>query len=276
MDCALDLYDPRTQDDTGLRYAQDLGVSVHIYDALTLWHLGFPDQARDRFELGINRARASGHSYTLGYTLFHAAWLHLLCGRYDTADKFAEELEDLTNRHELPMWVGFAQMLIALTKIWQGRAAEGIAQLWEAIEAYEAQGYGIYLPMFLIWLLEAQCEAGETEAGFATAARIQHLMEARHERLYEAELYRIWGELERSRQQIDAAETHYLRAVEVAQTQGNRSIEFRAATGLARLWQSQGKISEASDLLAPIYGWFTEGFDTADLKEAKALLDELS
>jgi predicted ATPase len=132
--------------------------------------------------------------------------------------------------------------------------------------------------MYLVWLAEAYGEAGTAEEGLKLLDEAEAVMETGGERWYEAEQHRIKGELllARSARNRAKAAAAFRHAIEVARGQEAKSLELRAATSLARLWQTQKKTAEARDLLAPVYGWFTEGFDTADLKDAKALLDELS
>jgi predicted ATPase len=136
----------------------------------------------------------------------------------------------------------------------------------------------VILPWYLSLLAEAQGQSGQVEAGLCTLAEALALVEQTQGRLWEAELHRLQGELllQLSSDNHTEAETCFQQALSVAQSQQAKSCELRAATSLARLWQSQGKDQEAHDLLAPVYDWFTEGFDTADLKDAKALLNELA
>ena len=168
----------------------------------------------------------------------------------------------------------------------QGQGAAGISQLRKGLATYQATGAEIWRPYFLALLAEVQGKVGQTEAGLRGVNEALALVARTEERFYEAELHRLKGELllnderrmmndERQAQQAREAEVCFLKAIEVAQRQSAKSWELRAATSLARLWQQQGKAIEARNLLAPVYEWFTEGFDTADLKDAKALIEEL-
>jgi predicted ATPase len=140
---------------------------------------------------------------------------------------------------------------------------------------WRSSGAEIGIPMFLTFLADAYGRATRPEEGLEQIAEAVRSMEVRNERIYEAEMHRIQGELLCSMQKISAAEDSFSEALAVARRQSAKLFELRAATRLARLWRSQGKPQQARELLAPVYGWFTEGFDTRDLKEAKALLDEL-
>jgi predicted ATPase len=155
---------------------------------------------------------------------------------------------------------------------------EGIEQMTQGLRAYRATGAVALQPYFLALLAEAQGTMGQSEAGLAVLTEALALVDTTGERWYEAELYRLKGELllqQSSNKQADT-ETCFHQAISIAQNQQAKSWELRATTSLARLWQQQDKRQEAHDLLAPVYGWFTEGFDTADLHEAQALLDALA
>jgi predicted ATPase len=160
----------------------------------------------------------------------------------------------------------------------QGQAQEGIAQITQGLTAWRVTGAVTLQPCFLALLAEAHGNMGQPEAGLKALAEALTLVDATGERWYEPELYRLKGELllQQSSDNQTEAEACFHKALEIARTQQAKSFELRTATSLARLWQQQGKRQEAYDLLAPVYGWFTEGFDTVDLKEAKELLDELA
>jgi predicted ATPase len=159
----------------------------------------------------------------------------------------------------------------------QGQSEEGIAQLRQGLTGYQATGAVQKRPYFLAMLAEAYKKAEQIEEGLIVLAEALAFAEKTEECWYEAELHRLRGELllQQSADNATEAESCFQQAISIAQNQSAKSWELRAATSLARLWQSQGKRAEARALLAPVYGWFTEGFDTADLQEAKALLDEL-
>ena len=160
----------------------------------------------------------------------------------------------------------------------QGQGAEGLPQLRQGLDAYRATGAAFQRPHFLGMLAEVHRSLGQPEAGLAALSEALTLLETTGERYYEAELYRLKGELllVHAAAHHAEAETCFRHALDVARHQQAKSWELRAAMSLAHLWQQQGKCTEARELLAPIYSWFTEGFDTADLQEAKALLDALA
>jgi predicted ATPase len=160
----------------------------------------------------------------------------------------------------------------------QGQTQAGIEQIHQGLRAYRGTGAALARPYFLALLAEAHGAMGQPEAGLTVLAEALTLTDATRVRWYAPELYRLKGELllqQHSDNQAEA-ETCFQHAISIAQSQQAKSFELRTATSLARLWQQQGKRREAHDLLAPVYGWFTEGFETADLKDTKALLDELA
>jgi predicted ATPase len=159
----------------------------------------------------------------------------------------------------------------------QGQSAEGMAQMCQGLAAWRATGAGLQRPNFLALLAEAHGKAGQADEGLRVLAEALTAVHTTGERQHEAELYRLKGELllKQDVPEAQEAESCFRQAVDVARQQQAKSFELRAALSLSRLWQSQGKCQEASALLAPVYGWCTEGFDTADLQEAKALLDLL-
>ena len=171
----------------------------------------------------------------------------------------------------------YATMLEGWLLAMNGEVEEGITQLHQGLAAYQATGGAVWRPIYLSMLAEAYSKGGQPAEALRSLDEALTLVNATGERVYEAELYRLKGELllQQSSDNATEAEACFHQAITIAQSQSAKSWELRAATSLAKLWQRQGKRQEAYDLLAPVYNWFTEGFDTADLKDAKALLDEL-
>jgi predicted ATPase len=174
--------------------------------------------------------------------------------------------------------MAFGSMLYGWALAQQGQAQAGIAQISQGLTAWRATGAETGRPYYLALLAEAHGMMRQPEAGLAVLTEALTLVETTGERVWEPELLRIKGELllQYSSDNHTEAETYFHHALEITRSQQAKSFELRTATSLARLWQQQGKRQEAYDLLAPVYNWFTEGFDTADLKDAKALLDELA
>jgi len=174
-------------------------------------------------------------------------------------------------------WMAIGSILHGWALAHQGQAQEGIEQLRQGLRAYRATEAEIQRPHWLALLAEVHGTLGEPEAGLAVLAEALVHVEHTGERYYEAEIHRLKGVLLLQQNSNNQAEAEHCfhHALDIACSQQAKSLELRTATSLARLWQSQGKRQEAHALLAPVYGWFTEGFDTADLKDAKALIEEL-
>jgi predicted ATPase len=184
----------------------------------------------------------------------------------------------LATEQGFPQWLAAGTFFRGWALAAQGQAEAGIAQLCQGLAAWRATGAEIGRPRWLTMLAEAYGSVGQTEAGLTVLAEALALVGTTGQRVYEADLHRLQGELVLLHAGADGgaeAEPCFQQALAVAGRQQAKSLELRAAINLARLWQQQGKQVEARDLLAPIYGWFTEGFDTADLQEAKTLLEEL-
>ena len=190
----------------------------------------------------------------------------------------AEAAVALSTEQGFPLWVALGTSLRGWALAMQGQGEEGMAQVRQGIAAWRATGAALVVPYLCTLLAEVSAHLGHTADGLQALAEAHTLVEQHEERWWEAEVYRLRGVLllrQPGRQQ-EEAEAWLQRALDVARRQQAKSLELRAAMSLARLWQRQGKRTEAYELLAPVYNWFTEGFDTADLQEAKTLLDALS
>jgi predicted ATPase len=240
--------------------------------ALTLAFLGYIDQARLRLNEALSEARQLRHAATLAFVFLHAGWVAWITGTPDMQDEFLA----VSTEHGFPHFLGWATVGRGWSLTTLGRAQEGLPLLTQALTELDAIGAVVNRPLVLIMLAEANAKLGHVEAGLSHLADAAQIIEATDERCNEAELHRLRGELLIATGDQSAAEESYLHALGVAQRQSAKLFELRASTSLARLWRDQGKRTEARDLLAPIYGWFTEGFDTPDLKEAKALLTQFN
>ena len=203
--------------------------------------------------------------------------LHQLRGEGHAGQDRAETAIALSTEQEFPVWLGWGTLFRGWALAEQGHRAEGISQIREGLAACQATGSELYQSQLLAVLAEAYGKDAQVEKGLRTVAEGLAFVERTEEHYYEAELYRLKGELtlmaETQKPKVEEAEACFQQALEVARKQQAKSWELRAATSLARLWQSQGKTAEARDLLVPVYEWFTEGFDTADLQDAKELLE---
>ena len=270
------LYDPQQHRRLAFLYGgHDPGVCCGNNAAQALWLLGYPDQAVQRSREALALARQLSHPYSLVFTLLWSARVHQFRGEREAVQERTNEGIILATEQGFPRWVTLATLLRGWLSVEQGYVEQGIGQLREGLAAQTS------MPdqqPFVPFLAEIYGKAGQPEKGLSMVAEALARAWKTGLRYYEAELHRIKGEL-LLRQVVpdeEEAEGRFQKALEVARSQSAKSLELRAAMSLSRLWQRQGKQEEARQLLAEIYGWFTEGFDTPDLKEAKALLEELS
>ncbi|HEV8717265.1 MAG TPA: hypothetical protein VGX03_31155 [Candidatus Binatia bacterium] len=209
--------------------------------------------------------------------------MHQLRRERPLTQEWAEAGITLAREHGFPQWLGEGTVLQGWALAEQGQVEEGISQIRQGLVTHEAIGAGLLKSYFLALLAEAHGKAGQEEEGLTTLVEALTVVDKSGERFYEAELCRLKGELLLQSQvpgpkpQVEKeVEGCFLKAIEIARRQQAKSLDLRAVMSLARLWQRQGKQKEAHELLAEIYNWFTEGFDTKDLQEAKALLEELA
>jgi predicted ATPase len=256
-------------------------MAALAFDSLALWSLGYPDRASERGLAALSMAQTVAHPFSLCWALRCEAWLRIL----------RREPELIAARTKAYLAIateqGFAYeyAIGSMLKIWHdawvtGQCADDrIEAFRSALAELRRTGYGLFLGLWHALFAECLEKQGNTdEALTALEAAVVHFERRGSDAIWEPEAHRLRGDLllRRNRSAPDQAEASYRRAIERARSQEARSWELRAAASLARLWRDQGKPAEARALLAPIYGWFTEGFDTADLKEAEALLDELA
>jgi predicted ATPase len=231
----------------------------------------------------------------LALALITTAWAHQFRGERGLVQERAEAVSSLSAEHGFLLWEATATGLHGWALAEQGREEEGITQMQQSLAAYQATGAEAFRPIRLALLAEAYGKVGRPEQGLTLLSEALAAVEKSAGRWYEAELYRLRGTLTLQQFQVSSskfqgqsspasgvrspeseAEECFLRAIEIARKQQAKSLELRAVTSLARLWRQQGKTKEARRILAEVYNWFTEGFDTADLKDAKALLEELA
>jgi predicted ATPase len=279
----ITLYDPRKHRSHILLYGQEPGVFLRVHTAWTLWILGYPDQALKRIQEAIALTRDFSHPFTLGFALSGACWFHQFRQEGQEARERAEAAIELSAEQGFPFWLAMGTIFRGWALAEQGQAEEGITQIRQGLAGWRTMGAESVTSYYLALLAETYGKGGQVGEGLTVAGEALAIADKNEERFYEAELYRLYGELtlkQSSVQDLESrvtgAEGGFLKAIESAQRQQAKSWELRASTSLARLWQQQGKTAEARQLLAEIYGWFTEGFDTKDLQEAKALLDELA
>jgi predicted ATPase/class 3 adenylate cyclase len=277
---AISLYDPRQHGSHAYIYAQDPGVHSLSYATLTLWLMGYPQQARKRSLEALTLGRELCHPFSLAFAMIHVLYIHRFSADLKLTQELADELLKLATEYEfpIPLAVGAAHHGWAL--VGQGRREEGVREIRQGIESWRATGSTLFFQPFLLGMLaEALEKAGLPEEGLTSVAEALSIANATGERFWEAELYRLKGELTLQRE-VQAsqftdpieAEECFRMAINTAKRQAAKSLELRATMSLSRLWLRQGKRAEAHQTLAEIYGWFTEGFDDGDLKDVNALL----
>ena len=277
LERALTVYDVQRRDVHIALYTQDPGVVCLIRLAHLLWFLGYPHLAQQKCEEALMLSRKLAHPLSLGYALSFAA---LLCNdlRDQTlAQILVEEAIAQDRRYELQYWLPTSLIIQGRLLVEHGEVDAGIVQIRAGIQAYESMHQDLYRPYSLAMLAQAQAKAGYSEQALATLDEALATVNQHGDRWYEVELHRLKGELLDKLEMVSSiVEACFQQAYALAHAQKTKSLELRAAMSLSRFWQRQGKREQARQLLAETYGWFTEGFDTADLQEAKALLEELS
>jgi len=253
----------------------DAGVTSRSLAAMVLWILGYPDRALERSREALTLAREVAHPFSLAYALVFACIICSHRGEMQAVLESADAVIALSREQGFSFWLAEGilfrgQVLTAL-----GKQKPGIAQILEGIAGWRATGAQSYGSAFLGSLAEAYLKAGQTGEGMKSLTEALALAEKTGEHYQEAWLHQLKGELLRTRGSGVEAEQSFRTAIRTAQSQSAKSFELLATTSLARLLAKQGRRDEARVMLAEIYGWFTEGFDTRDLKDAKALLDEL-
>jgi predicted ATPase len=277
LEAGIALYTPDQHRAPVFRSGQDPGVSCRAYTAMTLWVLGYPAQALAQVHEALALAHALAHPYSLAFAHFWVAWVAQVRRDVLAVHEHAEAAVALSSEQGFPLWAATGTTLRGWALAMQGQGEAGLAQVRQGITAWRATGAVLFVSCFCTMLADVADHLGHPAEGLQALTEAHTLVEQHEERWWEAEVHRLRGVvlLRQPGTPHEEAETWLQRALDVARRQEAKSLELRAAMSLARLWQQQGQRTAAYALLAPIYGWFTEGFDTADLQEAKALLDEL-
>jgi DNA-binding winged helix-turn-helix (wHTH) protein/tetratricopeptide (TPR) repeat protein len=290
------LYNPRQHRSLAFFYGHDPGVLCYTFLAYVLWHMGYPDQASRRIYEALALAQELDHPFTLAFALANVAMVHQLRREEASGQMQAEAALILATEQGFGVYVAMGTMLRGWALAGQEQVEEGITQIRQGLAIGHAMGARMDI-WVLVSLAEAHRKGEQAEEGLSALAEALAQLERTGERLHEAELYRLKGELtlQQERQQATGngqqgrvtdprsltpdpqaeAEACFLKALEIAKKQHAKMWELRATVSLARLWQRQGKKEQARQMLGEIYGWFTEGFDTKDLQEVKALLEAL-
>jgi len=278
---ALRLYDPERHLDDAFHYAINPGVAMRCFAAWALWFLGYPDQGSSRMQEALVLARELSDPHSLAHALFFAATFHQLRREARFAQEYSDAAIAVSTEHKLTLYHALSTVTLGWAQIQQGSPEEAIQRIRRGLAAHQATGAGVLLPHFMGLLAGALSQAGRSAEGLSALGEALAITHRNSERFYEAELYRLKGELvlagsTANSWAIAVAESSFGQSLKIAQQLKAKSFELRTALSLGRLYKSQGKPRETRLLLEPIYNTFTEGFDTMDLREAKSLLDELS
>jgi class 3 adenylate cyclase/predicted ATPase len=275
---AITRYTPDQRRAPVFRMGYDPGMACRVGAAVTLWLLGYPAQALVHIHNALTLAHELAHPYTLAVVQWWVALLAQFRRDVPAVHEQAEACIALSTAQGFPHWAAMGASLRGWARAMQGAGEEGLAQVRQGIAAVRATGAALHLPYLCTLLADISGRLGHIAEGLQALAEAHTIVEQHEERYWAAEVCRLRSIvlLRQTRPPRAEAETWLQQALAVARRQQAKSLELRAATSLARLWQQQGKRQEASDLLASVYNWFTEGFDTPDLQEAKALLEALA
>ena len=278
LDRAIALYDPAEHRTLATRFGHDVRAAALCFRSWAQWLLGYPEAALADADSSLKDAREIGQAGTLMFALTGTIVIHIFCGKYTTAAALADELVALAEEKGSVLWKALGTVHRGCVLALSGEPFEAVRIIPVGLDASGSTGARWLLPLFLSDLAWAYVELGHCDEARRYIGEAITTLETTKERWSEADAYRVAGEIALKAPNSDGAkaQAHFERALAVARAQGAKSWELRAAMSMARLWRDQGKPQQARELLAPVYGWFTEGFDTLDLKEAKALLEQLA
>jgi predicted ATPase/class 3 adenylate cyclase len=277
LDEAMALYDPAEHRALATRFGQEAGVSIFAFRSMALWLLGYPEAALADADHALRGALEISQAATLMLALTLARRTNIFCGNYAAANAQADQLVALAGEKGAILWKAAGMMDQGFLLALSGKARHAVERLIDAITTWRSTGSTLWTPLFLSFLAMAYAEFDQFDDAHRYIGEAMTSLKTNNERWCESEVHRTAGEIALMSLERDVvkAEVHFEHALAIAREQQAKSWELRAAISMARLWRDRGERQQAYDLLAPVYGWFTEGFDTLDLKQAKALLDEL-
>jgi predicted ATPase len=278
LDHACALYNPVEHRMLATRFGSDAGVTILGWRAMGLWCLGYPEAALTDVDHAIEDARKLGQAATRMVALTCTITTYLFCGNFAAANSLVDELAALADEKSAAWWRARGMLHRGWLFLLTGKTVDAVEMITSGLTALRSTGGTSFVPRSLSDLARAYADVGRFDDAWRCIDEAVTAMEATKERWWEVEILRRGGEIALKSPERDGAkaQSYFERALAVARQQQAKSWELRAAASLARLWRDQGKPQQARELLAPVYGWFTEGFDTLDLKEAKALLDALA
>ena len=278
LDQAIALYNSAEHRALATQFGQDVGAASLSWRSMAWWVLGYPDDALADTERALSVAREAQHLATLVYVINFSIWSHIHCGNYSAANALVDEYAPLQDRLGSSFWKGWGMMQRGCLAALTGNALEAVRTITAGVEFLRSTETTMWMPLFLSYLAKANAEIGQFDEASTKIGEAMTTMKTTKENWCEAEINRVAGEIALQGIEPDAtkAEACFATALEIARKQKAKSWELRAATSMARLLCLQGKRAPARDILAPIYGWFTEGLDTLDVREAELLLKKLA
>jgi predicted ATPase len=278
LDRAITLYNPVEHRPLATRFGQDVGAAILCWKSLAFWMIGYAKAALADAEQALKIAREIGHSATLMYVLNFSAWTHIHCGNYAAANALADEFSVLKDQSGSVFWAGWGMMQRGFLSALTGKASDAVETITSGLTAMRSTGTTMWMPLWLSCLARVNSQIGQFDTAERCIGEALAAVETAKERWCEAEVNRIAGEITLLSPERDAAkaEAYFARALAVGREQRAKSWELRAAMSMAQLWRDQGRRTQAHDLVASVQGCFSEGFSTLDLKQAKAILDELA
>lgn len=269
----IDLYDPRMHQAHAFLYGQDPGVACMSYMALALWNLGYPDQGRLKSQQALDLARELEHPFSLALALDFAASFHTLCREGSIVREYAQEAIALSRQHHFPLWEAMGLVLLGWAAAELGKVEKGISQMAEGLGSWQASGAALGRPHFVALMAETLGKAGRHEEGANLIMGTLQDIHGTGERMNEAELHRLLGELLGLRGGASSEiEAEFQQAVQIAGEQGARGSQLRAALSLSQLWLREGKRKQAKKLISEACAWFEEGFESSDLRAVREVL----
>jgi predicted ATPase len=278
FDKGLALYNAAEHRPLATRFWVDSRIVILCWRSLAAWVLGYPAAAISDSDQAVGDGRDIDQAGSLMLALLYASFTRIVCGNYATATALVNEVTALADEKGSLIVKAAAALVQAEILALNDNTTAALQSNIDGLNAYRSTGQTIFMPMYLSWLARSYAKLRKFDEAWGCIGEAVTAIETRKETWCEAEVNRIAGEISLKSPEPDApkAESYFERALAVARAQQAKSWELRAAMSMARLWRDQGKRHEARGLLAPVYGWFTEGFDTRDLQDAKKLLDELS
>lgn len=277
LEQTLLLYDPQLHHAHSTTYGQDPGVASFSHGSWIYWHLGYPDQALKMVQKAVTLGKDVSHPFSLGFALCYGAVAHQLCQDVQRVDELVEAAITLSKEHGFVLWLAIATVLRGWVLAKRGKAEEGIVQMRQGLADYKAISVNLSRPYLLALQAEVSGDMGRSSEGLIILEEAMTLVEKGDLRHYEAELFRLQGELLLMQgESPEEVEVIFQQAIKIARQQEAKSLELRSVMSWSRLLHQQGKAHESRQMLAEISAWFTEGFNTGDLKEARGLLGKLT